>query len=365
MSRQQANNYINHIAVLLDKSTSMRGLEAKVIKAVDSYIAHLARRSQEMAQETRISVYTFADSDNITCVIFDMDVVRLPSIAEFYDVHGNTALVDATLLAIRDLQLTCVKYGQHGFMVVAFTDGEENHSREKWTFVGHQRIPILRQVVEKLPENWTVAALVPGFNARQEAEAWGFPKGNIDSWDTTSSTGVEEAISKLTTATDNYMTMRTTGQSGTRKLFSTSKDAVNAATVQAAARSGAIAPLAKGTYDLIAVPRLKAGQGILNKDKKPVWELKGFVEFNGLRFQLGRNFYRLSKKEKIAGDKQLVIVEKATNKVFSGEGVRAMIGLADGNVSVAPDQNPDFSVFVQSKSNNRHLFAGDEIIVLH
>ena len=50
--------------------------------------------------------------------------------------------------------------------------------------------------------------------------------------------------------------------------------------------------------------------------------------------------------------------------VFIGAGVRAMIGLSDKNQSVAADFNKDYAIFVQSKSNNRHLFGGDQIMVL-
>lgn len=357
----QIRNYIYHIAVLVDASSSMDGQQANVIKAVDGYVKYLAKRSVEMDQETRISVYTFADAYNIKCIIFDKDVMRLPSIADFYHVHGNTALIDATLLSIRDLKLTCTKYGEHAFLVVAFTDGEENNSRERWTYDANSvRHPTLKLEVEKLPDNWTVAAMVPGFSARQEALDWGFPKDNVQAWDTMSKTGVEDAIEVMAKATDSYMVTNTTSGLTKRGFFSTDASAVNAATIKAAK----LQPLVTGTYDLVAVAKIKPGEGTLNKDKKPCWEIKAFLEHNGLKFVLGRNFYKMTKQELIAGDKELAIREKSTNKVYVGAGVRDMIGLSDQKQRVAPDKNPEYDIFVQSKSNNRYLFHGDEILVL-
>lgn len=362
------NRYIkmiqNHVVIILDASTSMSGREAEVIKTVDNQIKYLARRSQEMNQETRVTIYVFSDFNNIHCVIFEMDVLRLPSIAELYKVGGNTALIATANLAIDDLRLTMTKYGNHAFLMFVWTDGEENDSHRLMGYSGfstRQNLATdLRQKIESLPDNWTVAALVPNQNGKIAAIDCGFPKGNVSVWDVSAADGVEEAMGEIQAATDSYMSMRASGISGTKQLFSTDASRVNKATIQAAK----LAPLAPGTYDLVAVTKIKPGEGTLNKDKKPCWEIKAFVEHNGLKFVLGRNFYRMNKQEIVAGDKELAIRERATNRVFVGAGVRAMIGLSDQRQRVAADKNPDYDIFVQSKSNNRYLFQGDELLVI-
>lgn len=93
MSRSQ--NYINHVALVLDASSSMRRLSHKVVEVADQQIAYLARRSQELDQETRVTVYVFADQ--VECVIYDKDVLRMPSLKQMYRVGGMTALLAATL----------------------------------------------------------------------------------------------------------------------------------------------------------------------------------------------------------------------------------------------------------------------------
>jgi hypothetical protein len=108
-------------------------------------------------------------------------------------------------------------------------------------------------------------------------------------------------------------------------------------------------------------------QGSLNKDKHPVWEIQDYVEkLNGPgSFRVGKAFYELSKKEKISGAKQLAVFEVATSRVFTGPGVRALIGLPDADATVAPDFNPSYKIFVQSQSHNRHLVVGTKILVLN
>lgn len=349
VSRLQ-NKKINHVVKLIDVSGSMRGREKDVIKVVDNQVAFLAQLSRDTDQETRVTIYFF--DDVVECVAFDTDVLRLPSIAELYHVRGGTALRDAFLQAQRELAQTCQLYGDHAFLMFGFTDGMENRSRSR---------PLeLTTMLKGLPENWTTAIFVPDVNGKLAAIGAGFPDGNVAIWNTTSATGVEEVGEEMKAATSGYFAMRASGVSGTRTLFSTGKDAVNAQTI----KNAGLQPMKTGTYDLLTVPKIKEGEGSLNKDKKPVWELAPFIERNGLKFVTGRNFYRLSKQELINGDKELAVREKATNKVFVGDGVRAMIGLSDKNQRVAPDRNPEFDIFVQSKSNNRHLFQGDEILIL-
>jgi len=344
---------INHVAFVLDRSGSMQGKEKQLVAVTDGLIKHLARRSKETDQETRVSVYFF--DNHIDCVIFDKDALRLPSIEGHYHLGGRTALVDATIKAINDLGKTAVMYGDHSFLIYVLTDGYENESSE----AGRRALP---GMLGRLDENWTVACLVPDITGKLDAKNWGFPVGNIGIWDTTSATGVEEVGETITGSADTYMVMRSSGISGTRKLFATDATAVNAATIKAAG----LVPLADSAYTLTAVPRPRRdrGQGVENKDKHLVWEISEFVRHAHGTFTVGQVFYELSKKERIQGNKKLAILEIATSKVYVGDGVRAMIGLPDGDKSVAPDFNPGYTIFVQSTSVNRHLVVGTKVLVL-
>src|ERR1044072_7998368 len=108
-----AQSLINHVVMVLDASWSMKKRKAALIKAADAQVKHLAKRSQELKQETRLTIYRFGGK-TIECLIFDMDVMRIPSIADIYDVlYETTALISATLKSQEDLRTTSQLYGDH------------------------------------------------------------------------------------------------------------------------------------------------------------------------------------------------------------------------------------------------------------
>jgi hypothetical protein len=335
-STRHKQGCINHIGFLLDASSSMSPHTQQVIEAADGQIQHLAHRSQVLDQETRVTVYAFADG--VECLIYDKDVLRLPSIRDLYRPYGNTALIDATIQACDDLALTPEIYGDHAFLIYAFTDGEENRS--------NHRPYELQQRLAGLPDNWTVGALVPNASGKHEAKRAGFAADNVAVWDPNSQTGFLEAVGRMQAATEAFMTGRATGVRGTRSLFSTGADAVNKQTVAAAG----LTPLQPSEFMLVPVPY-----------DSPIRE---FVEGCGRTYQLGRAYYELTKTESIQPQKDVAIVEKRTKRVYVGRAARQLVGLPDVEVRVKPDRNPDFTIFVQSTSVNRKLVAHTQLLLL-
>lgn len=333
-------NHINHVVFVLDASWSMDPVAKAMIEAVDGEIAHLAKRSQEMDQETRITIYVFSDRDKIRCLVYDKDVLRLPSIRSLYRTEGRTALVDATLLAIDDLAMTPEKYGDHAFLLYVFTDGQENESRNHY-----------RNLVNKisgLPDHWSLGVLVPDRRGEDMAARFGFPPNNIAIWDATTESGVHEGVSSVVRqATENFMEGRSRGIRGSRNIFSTGADAVNAQSL----REAALKPLPKSSYTIVPVDR-----------EGPIRE---FVERCGLHYVVGMAHYQLTKTETIQPQKTLAVVKKDTQQVFTGPQVRDLVGLrTDVSVRVKPDFNPEYDIFVQSTSVNRKLLAGTRLLLL-
>jgi hypothetical protein len=308
-----------------------------LVKVTDSQIEYLAKRSEELNQETRVSIYEFAN--DVSCLVYDMDVLRLPSIESLYKTHGQTALIDATLKSLDDLAQTATLYGDHAFLTYVLTDGYENRSRNRPTR--------LKERLAKLPGNWTVAALVPGNDERRAAIDYGFQPDNVAIWNANSAQGVVEVGKTIRDATENFMQARSKGGFvGTRSLFSTGLDAVNAQTVHST-----LTPLAKGQYDIIPVDA-----------DSPI---KDFVWSRGIPYEIGKGFYQLTKTERIQANKLIVIRERATGKVYAGAEARNLLGLPQGQaVSVKPSANPEYDVFVQSTSVNRKLIANTDVLVL-
>ena len=329
---------VTHVGLILDASTSMRPVAESLIKVVDSQVAHLVRRSKELDQETRISIWVF--NDHAQCVVWDMDVLRLPSIRQLYIASGNTALIDGTLLALTDLSTTPQKYGDHAFLLYLFTDGEENCSRSN--------AAKLKDHIKTLADNWTLGGLVPNIDGIHELKRHGFPANNIMVWDATSAKGVEEAGIAVAAATDSYMTARTiSGLRGTNNLFNLDVTAVSTATLT----STGLNPLAMDKFQLIPVGAKVA-------------EIRDFVVGNGLPFAIGRSFYELSKRETIQANKALAMVNKKTRQVFVGHEVRSILGLPAHEVKVDPAKHTDYEIYVQSGSHNRKLMPGTKLLVL-
>lgn len=85
--------------------------------------------------------------------------------------------------------------------------------------------------------------------------------------------------------------------------------------------------------------------------------IKAFVEQNGARFRQGRGFYELTKREKVQENKEVILVEKLTGDMFSGDEARELINLPYGERgNLSPRDIPqEYTAFVQSTSNNRVL----------
>ncbi|MEW2418015.1 vWA domain-containing protein [Streptomyces sp. NPDC046866] len=340
-------NYINHVALVLDASSSMSHLSGKVVEVADQQIEYLARRSRELDQETRVTVYVFSNS--VECVIYDKDVLRMPSLKQLYRTGGMTSLLAAALKSQRELAQTAQLYGDHSFLTFVLTDGQENASHRCPDAPSRKPAELVQAVagmIETQADNWTLAVLVPDQMGKREAMQYGFPKDNIAIWDATSTQGLQEAGEVIKQATEKFMVGRTKGIRGTRAMFSIGADAVNKDTIKAAG----LKPVNSSDYQLIAVDRA-AG-------------IREWVLECGHTYRTGGAFYQLSKSEKIQARKQIAVLEKKTDRVYTGPEARALLGLPDTEVRVKPDHNDDFTIFVQSTSVNRKLVPNTRLLLM-
>ncbi|MGW7528309.1 vWA domain-containing protein [Streptomyces sp. NPDC054783] len=340
-------NYINHVALVLDASSSMSHLSRKVVEVADQQIAYLARRSGELDQETRVTVYVFADK--VECVIYDKDVLRMPSLKQLYRVGGMTALLAAALKSQQELAQTAQLYGDHSFLTFILTDGQENASHRCPDAPARDQRELVEAVAEMIEtqgDNWTLAVLVPDQMGKREAMQCGFPKDNIAIWDATSTQGLEEAGQVIRQATEKFMVGRSQGIRGSRAVFSTGAEAVNKDTIEAVG----LTPVDPSQYELIPVARDAA--------------IRDWVIECGHTYRTGGAFYQLSKSEKIQAQKQIAVLEKKTDRVYTGPEARVLLGLPDVEVRIKPDHNDDFTIFVQSTSVNRKLVPNTRLLLM-
>ncbi|MFD8781031.1 vWA domain-containing protein [Kitasatospora sp. NPDC059599] len=362
MAANRIKHKVNHVSLVVDKSGSMRQHEAQLVRVVDEFVKGLQEESDRLGHETRISLYAF--DHEVHNLVWDMDVKHLPSLRGLYKVDsGATALIEAAVKSVDDLKNIWEGYGEHSFLQVVVTDGEENasgYSRigKMHTRMGagpgkavlHEWMGRIQGAMDGLPDHWTSAILVPNSLAKRTAQEYGFPAGNIAIWDADSTKGVEEAIGTVKTAATSFLRGREKGVRGTRNLFTMGQD-LNTADVAAS-----LDALDAGKYVLVPVD-----------EQAPIRE---FVTRTGHAYKTGCAYYELSKREKIQGSKQLAVAEKdpatgrMTGKVFSGPAARRLLGLPASEVAVKPGDNPSYTVFVQSTSVNRKLVPGTKLLVM-
>lgn len=353
-------HFVNHVALVIDKSGSMQGHSEQLVRVVDEFVKGLAEESDRLGHETRISLYAF--DHLVENLVWDMDVKHLPSMRGLYTVeNGATALIQASVKALDDLGHIWEEYGEHSFLQVVVTDGEENASGADTTGSRHDLMPDGRAVLDEwrsriadkmntLPDHWTSAIMVPNSLAKRTAQQYGFPTGNISIWDADSDQGVEEAIGAVKTAATRFLRDREHGVRGTRNLFAMGQD-LSAADVKSNLQA-----LDAGKYVLIPVDQRTS--------------IRDFVTGAGHPYKTGCAFYELSKREKVQANKQIAVAEKdpatgrMTGKVFTGPAARQLLGLPATEVTVAPGSNDAYTVFVQSTSVNRKLVPGTMLLVL-
>lgn len=309
-----------------------------------------------------------------------MDVLRLPSMKEHYRIDGSTALIDAVNMALDDGEKITEHRGDHAFLLYVLTDGEENWSTGSYQRqyngyprpgVGAELAAALKKRLPTLPDNRTLGVFVPDARGRRYMQDLGF--SNIEVWDATSEAGMEAAAQTMQASATAYMEARTQGAPGLRAmkkggLFVGAN--LNAQVIKKAD----LKPLPTAKRKIVRVTKTedsfeKVVKPVTKSRLKP--EMGWFVKIedyvkriNKGEYPLSDAFYELVKTEKVQGDKEIAVVENNTNKVYVGDGARQLLGLPDHVVTVKPDQNPEYTIFVQSNSLNRHLPHGCQVMVL-
>jgi hypothetical protein len=326
---------VNHVVFVVDRSSSIadQHLTDRVVSVFDDQVRHLVQLSKTHDQETRVSVFLF--SNDTECVVWDKDVLRLPSLKDRYEPHGRTALIDATIVALDDLGQVPCKHGDHAFLVYVITDGYENESVNV--------SETLAQRIGRLGENWTVAALVPSNESKRAAVSWGFPAENVQVWEV-SGRGLDAAEKKVSSATSSFFVGRAAGQRGSKSLFTPDTSKLDQKTVNTTLR------------------RLTPAQYQIHEAREDA-EIADFVEARtGLPYVRGRSYYLLRKRETVQPDKEIVLVHKKTAVAYHGPEIRAMLGLPGHEVRINPADAPDYWVYVQSNSVNRKVGLADSVL---
>ena len=143
----------NYVALVLDESGSMGGLNKKVRQLVDAAVQAFRQSDIDYGQKTFISIVKFSNRSNIICanVPVTNDIGKLLS----YYPSGGTALWDGFGTAV-NLIADKVSEEDSAGIISVITDGEENSSQN------YSANDIKKTISNKQKQgNWTFTFQVP------------------------------------------------------------------------------------------------------------------------------------------------------------------------------------------------------------
>jgi hypothetical protein len=226
------------------------------------------------------------------------------------------------------------------FLVMAITDGEENSS-VKWKHTLFQKIQQLQAT-----DKWTFVFRVPKGYAKSLTK-FGIHPGNILEWDQTEA-GFVKATQETSTALSGYYNNLRSGVRSTDRFFTNIAD---------------VSPdeIKKKLHDITN----QVSFWVVSDSEAGV-QIRDFCEshLHGQKMLKGAGFYQLVKPEKDIQDyKQIIIRDKSSGLVYTGDAVRDMLGLPNyGHIKVSPGDHGQWDIYIQSTSVNRKLPAETSVL---
>jgi hypothetical protein len=354
--RTSAPKRTNHIAILIDRSGSTHHIADQIRDQFNQQAKLINAKATETDQVTHLSLYTFSDvADHPLLFEVPLGLVSLNSIKkEAYNINGSTALLDCVGRAVEDLsQFHKSTTGDHSFLLITLTDGQENNSVTYGLGPLYNRFlsggdrPADYEKFNKLMKEkiatdaWTFAFLVPKGDKAPFVNNFGVLEGCIQEWDTTAK-GLEIAGKQAAAGISNYYAARAQGKRSVTSFFT------DIAEIPKSHIRSTLTDLTSQFYRRL-VPK-----------EMPIKEF-AIKEFGN--FAPGKALYELTKREEIQDYKQVIIEDKATSKLYGGDEGRKLIGLPSaGTIKVSPGAHGDYRIFVQSTSVNRKLVRGTTLL---
>jgi hypothetical protein len=345
---------VNRIAMVLDGSSSVRGIAHLLVKAVNSHIASLKNESQTRGMQTYVSLFIF--SDYVFPPVFlnqYIHGVNEITMAQ-YQMGNMTALYDGIGTAIEHFEgLSDANDPNTSFLIVTATDGNENQSRRWPQKRLSEKISALQQT-----ERWTFAFTGPIGCKREITNRLGIFAGNVEEWANTQE-GTVTMTNAVATGYSNFMGARSSGLRGTKQFFTTDLSQVS---------TTAIKNLTNLSSNFKVLPVDNATQ------EGKEWEIRPFVEDRmsrntsfraqaGQSYVAGYGYYQLTKPEDVQASKDILIREKTTGAIYGGHEARGLIGMPTNTlVRVKPGNHGNYDLFVKSTSVNRKLVRGTVVL---
>lgn len=335
-----------YTAIVRDHSASMRSI---VKGALNDYNLSLdgLKESEDATQSISLTVVEcgVGATANVRVAEVNTPVKQARTLSSYGANGSGTPLWDSVGEAIAQLEQNTAYYDRAdpstAYLVMVITDGQENRSRI-WN---------ARSIAAKIRElqatdKWTFVFRVPRGDKAGLA-LMGIPEGNIMEWEQ-SDRGYAAATTQHTASTQAFFKGRAAGKSATNSFYADlgalTKEEVKAQMVDVSGRVN---------YAHVSPPQ----NGMMIRD---------FCNDVFGRYEIGKAYYELTKREEIQEKKGFLVREKSTGRVYTGPAARQMLGLPTyGMVKVKPEGSGDFELYVQSTSVNRKLVSGTKVAYMN
>lgn len=164
-----------HYLLILDESSSMVGQRDVTIKNYNEQL-DLIRKKQKQSPDNRYRISLTTFSDEVRFVKEREDIRIIDNLThKDYNPHGMTALRDAMGLSMDNLRQHI--HDDDYVIMVVFTDGEENCSRE----ISQSQV---KKLVEELKasDKWNINYVGQELKEEKIADNFGINRGNICSY---------------------------------------------------------------------------------------------------------------------------------------------------------------------------------------
>ena len=337
----------NHFAICVDRSGSMSSIRAQsVSKSVNTIVKTIQNNAKNENQPTTISILEFGGGYPEAKVRWAAQRVPAEFFQEYTYRHGNgnTPLFECIGMAINSFSRNeaDMSDANTSFFVYAITDGHENASEPKFSpvKVNHS----IRHV--QATDRWTFAFQLPLYFVDEFVREYDVPAGNVQGWDVTEY-GLNQAAHATSTGISSYFVTRSAGHGHSKAVYQTNIANLAANKVQA-------------KLDVVNA------HGMKTLNVKSEMAVEDFIEkHTGGTYVVGSAWYQLTKRETVQPDKQIMLRERGTKTMYGGPEARKLIGLTGNtNVVVSPGDHGRWEIFVQSRSHNRKLVRGTDVIFI-
>lgn len=332
-----------YIGISRDHSASMRSLTASAKQDYNKTITEIRQTAYEEGDDTIVSVVKCGVGWRATV---DTEVVNssVNAIGELsnYVADGHaTPLYDSVGKLITLFKATPdYTDPKVSFVVMVITDGEENSSVE-WS-----KAKLAAEIKQlQATDRWTFIFRVPRGGKQRIARDLNLYDGNIIEWSQTTQ-GYEQSTQATTVGFKNFYVAKKAGVTATRSFYATDLTEVDLTTIKA----NLIDVSSQVTIWDVDVPHGNS-------------QIRDFCEIkSGEKMKKGAAFYRLDKREDVQDHKQIAIRD-SKGAVYIGPAARDLMKLPHtGTIRLAPGDQGDYTVFVQSTSVNRKLPEGTQVL---